>query len=81
VIGLDFGLESDWLKNIQAAGKCRMRLGGEQLELGAPRVVPVVEGVRGMPWIFGIALSYVVHTTDCVELSVLSSTPAEKPSG
>src|SRR6266536_6024816 len=41
VVGINFGRESDWVKNILAAGRCRMRLGGEQLELGAPRVVPV----------------------------------------
>jgi hypothetical protein len=69
------------LKNIQAARRCRMRLGGEQLELGAPRVVPVVEGVRDMPWMFGVALRYVIHTADCVELPVVSSTLAEKPAG
>jgi deazaflavin-dependent oxidoreductase (nitroreductase family) len=79
VIGLNFGRESDWLKNIQAAGRCRMRLGREQLELGAPRVVPVIDGVQGMPWIFGVALRYLVHTADCVELPVVSSTPAGKP--
>lgn len=81
VIGVNFGRESDWLKNIQAAGRCRMRLGGEQLELGAPRVVPVIEGVRGMPWMFGAVLRYVVRTADCVELPVVSSTPAGNPAG
>lgn len=79
VIGVNFGRESDWLKNIQAAGRCRMRLGGDQLELGAPRLVPVIQGIRGMPWLFGLALRYVVHTADCVELPVVSSTPVEKP--
>jgi deazaflavin-dependent oxidoreductase (nitroreductase family) len=79
VIGLNFGRESDWLKNIQAAGTCRMRLGREQLELGAPRVVPVIEGVRGMPWMFGVVLRHVVHTADCVELPVIRSTVIEKP--
>ena len=49
VIGINFGCESDWLKNIRAAGRCRMRLGDERLELGAPRIVPVEEGVRGKP--------------------------------
>jgi len=76
VIGVNFGRESDWLKNIQAAGACRMRLGGERLELGAPRVVPVIEGVRGMPWLFGVVLRYVIRTVDCVELPVVHSTPA-----
>jgi len=80
VIGINFGRESDWLKNIQAAGRCRMRLGGEQLELGAPRIVPVKEGITHMPWLFGVALRYVARTADCVELPV-ASTPAAKPAG
>jgi len=79
VIGLNFGRESDWLKNIQAAGRCRMLLGNEQLELGAPRVVPVEQGVEGMPWMYAVALRRVVHTADCVELPVVTSSLAEGP--
>jgi deazaflavin-dependent oxidoreductase (nitroreductase family) len=78
VIGLNFGRESDWLKNIQAAGGCRMRLGGERLELGAPRVVPLEQGVAGMPRLFGVALRYVVRTAECVELPILSSAEASR---
>jgi deazaflavin-dependent oxidoreductase (nitroreductase family) len=74
LIGINFGTGSDWLKNIQAAGRCRMRLGAELLELGTPRIVPVREGVRGMPRAFGFVLTHVVRTTSCVELPVLSST-------
>jgi deazaflavin-dependent oxidoreductase (nitroreductase family) len=80
VIGLNFGRESDWLKNVQAAGSCRMRLGKELLELGMPRVVPVRQGIEGMPWLFGVALRYLVRTVDCVELPVLTSTPVERTS-
>lgn len=79
VIGLNFGRGSDWLRNIQASHGCRMRLGDELLELGDPRIVPVTEGVRGMPRAVGFALRYVVRTTDCVELPVLSSAPAGEP--
>jgi deazaflavin-dependent oxidoreductase (nitroreductase family) len=35
VIGLNFGCRSDWYRNIKAAATCRMRLGREQLTLGA----------------------------------------------
>ena len=76
MIALNFGRESDWLKNIQAAGRCRMRLGDQILELTSPRIVPLEQGVKDMPWVFGVGLRYVVHTTDCVELSVISSAPA-----
>ena len=40
IAGLNFARQSDWYQNIQAAGTCRMRLGGEQLTLGAPALVP-----------------------------------------
>jgi deazaflavin-dependent oxidoreductase (nitroreductase family) len=76
LVGVNFGRESDWLKNIQVAGRCRMRLGGELLELGAPRIIPIGEGVRGMPRSFGLVLRYLVRTEDCVELPILGSTPA-----
>lgn len=81
VIGLNFGRGSEWLKNIQASGGCRMRLGGQQVELGDPKVVPVREGIKGMPWLFGLALKYVVRTEDCVELSVVSSGPTTSQRG
>jgi deazaflavin-dependent oxidoreductase (nitroreductase family) len=79
VIGLNFGRGSDWLRNIQASGRCRMRLGGDLLDLGEPRIVPVAEGVRGMPRAIGFALRYVIRTADCVQLPVLGGTPAGKP--
>jgi hypothetical protein len=50
-----------------------MRLGGELLELGSPRIVPVGEGVRGMPWFFGFVIRCVVRTAEVVELPVESS--------
>lgn len=76
VIGLNFGRESDWLKNIRAAGRCRLRLRDEVLDLGPAVVVPVRQGVRSMPRLVGLALRYVVRTRECVELPVLASTPA-----
>jgi deazaflavin-dependent oxidoreductase (nitroreductase family) len=75
VIGLNFGRESDWLKNVQAAGGCRMRLGDQHLELGAPRIVPVKDGIQGMPRLFGLGLRYVVRTKECVELPITRRAP------
>jgi deazaflavin-dependent oxidoreductase (nitroreductase family) len=71
VIGLNFGRQSDWYRNIKAAGTCRLRLGSEQLTLGAPALVPVEQGSKGMPWPFRFALRHVVHTTECVQLPIL----------
>jgi deazaflavin-dependent oxidoreductase (nitroreductase family) len=76
VIGLNFGRESDWMKNIEAAQRCRMRLGAGVMELAEPRIVPIEEGVKGMPKLFGFGLRYVVRTRECLELSVVSSLPA-----
>jgi deazaflavin-dependent oxidoreductase (nitroreductase family) len=38
-IGLNFGRESDWMKNIKAAQRRRMRLGDQVIELAEPRIV------------------------------------------
>jgi deazaflavin-dependent oxidoreductase (nitroreductase family) len=79
VIGLNFGRESDWLKNIAAAGHCRIRLGGEILELGAARIVPIQDGAKGMPRWFGLGLRHLIRTTDCVQLPVLASGQPRTP--
>ncbi|MFE7167783.1 nitroreductase family deazaflavin-dependent oxidoreductase [Streptomyces sp. NPDC057616] len=76
VIGVNFGRESDWLKNILAAQGCRMRLGDEVLELARPELVPVARGTRHMPRVVGLVLRHVVRTRDCVQLSVVGSVPA-----
>lgn len=73
LIGLNFGRESDWYQNIMVAGTCRMRLGGEQLILGAPTLVPAEQGVRDMPRLFGFALTHIVHTAECVRLPIVRS--------
>ncbi|MBE1495896.1 deazaflavin-dependent oxidoreductase (nitroreductase family) [Amycolatopsis lexingtonensis] len=72
VIGLNFGRRSDWYRNIEAAGTCRIRLGGRELTLGAPELVPVEQGTKAMPWPFRFALRHIVHTAECVELPVLA---------
>lgn len=71
VIGLNFGRQPDWYRNIKAAGACRIRLRGEQLTLGAPALVPVEQGVKGMPWPFRFALRHVIRTAECVQLPIL----------
>ena len=40
VVGLNFGRQSDWYRNIKAAGTCRMRLGREQLTSARQRSSP-----------------------------------------
>ncbi|NUP31558.1 MAG: nitroreductase family deazaflavin-dependent oxidoreductase [Streptomycetaceae bacterium] len=75
VIGVNFGRESDWSRNILAAQGCRMRLGGKLLELARPELVPVARGTRHMPRLVGFVLRHVVRTRDCVQLTVVGSVP------
>lgn len=76
IIGLNFGRQSDWYQNIKAAGTCRMRLGSEQLTLGAPQLEPAGQAAMDMPWLFSFALRHVVHTAECVRLPIMQSSPA-----
>jgi deazaflavin-dependent oxidoreductase (nitroreductase family) len=76
IISLNFGRQADWYQNIKAAGTCRMRLGGEQLPLGAPALEPVGQAAKDMPWLFSLALRHVVHTAECVRLPIVHSSPA-----
>ena len=43
VIPLTFGTESDWSRNVRAAGGCSIRLGGVDYETVQPRVVTAEE--------------------------------------
>ena len=76
IIGLNFGRQSDWYQNINAAGTCHIRLGDEQLTLGAPELVPAGQATKDIPWLFSFAFRYVVRTAECVRLPILHSSPA-----
>lgn len=38
VVALTYGLDTDWLKNVLAAGGCELLTGGRQIELTSPRL-------------------------------------------
>ena len=38
VIALTYGVGTDWVKNVQAAGGCELRTRGRVLRVGSPRV-------------------------------------------
>jgi deazaflavin-dependent oxidoreductase (nitroreductase family) len=38
IIALTYGSGTDWVKNVRAAGGCKLRTGGRQIELTAPRL-------------------------------------------
>jgi len=75
IIGLNFGRQSDWYQNIKAAGICRIRLGGEQLTLGAPALVPAGLAAKDIPWLFRFALRHAARTAECVQLPIVHSSP------
>ena len=79
VVGINFGTKSDWLRNVLAAGHCRMVLRGQAMELDQPRVVPIEQGMKSMPRVFGLGLKHVVRTRNCLELSVVSSAMSPRP--
>jgi deazaflavin-dependent oxidoreductase (nitroreductase family) len=48
-IGLTYGPDVDWLKNVQAAGQCSLIRRGKRFELANPRVVGWAAGSKHMP--------------------------------
>lgn len=39
VIALTYGIDSDWVKNVEAAGECTIRTRGREVQLTNPRLV------------------------------------------
>jgi deazaflavin-dependent oxidoreductase (nitroreductase family) len=69
-IGANFGAESDWVKNVVAAGGCSMRMSGRVLDLAEPRVVTFPEAAWIFPAWFRLGLRYLVRTDHCLVLTV-----------
>lgn len=49
VIGLLYGRESDWVRNVLAAGGCILEVHRRRLRLTRPRLVRATNGLRAMP--------------------------------
>jgi deazaflavin-dependent oxidoreductase (nitroreductase family) len=54
-IALTYGPETEWVKNVLAAGGCELRTRGKTLRLTEPRLVHD-ERRRGMPGVVRVAL-------------------------
>ena len=69
VIALTYGADTDWVKNVQAAGGCELRTRGRVLRVGSPRVYhdETRHGIRplerGMLRLLGVADFLSVKTT------------------
>lgn len=70
-IALTYGPNVDWLKNVRAAGRCRMRHRDRRLELGAPRNLTTAEGLARMPASARPILSGPAGVTDFIELPIV----------
>lgn len=45
----NYGATSDWVRNILASGKAGLRVGGEEVDLVAPRLITKEEAVEQLP--------------------------------
>ncbi|QKE84749.1 nitroreductase family deazaflavin-dependent oxidoreductase [Arthrobacter sp. NEB 688] len=72
---LTYGPRVDWLRNVRAAGGCRLRLGGQVLTLGAPVDLDPAEGLRRMPAPARVVLR-LASVDGFVEMPVLREDPA-----
>lgn len=70
IIALTYGPEVQWLKNVTAAGGCRMRIGGEWLSLGAPRHLDPQAGLPQTPNPQRFLLRHVIKCRDFVQLPI-----------
>lgn len=71
MVALTYGAESDWVKNVLAAGGCELVNRGRTVRLRAPRVVQE-EGQRQVPRPVGLFLRLLGVT----EFLLLTATPA-----
>lgn len=49
---LPYGTDTDWLKNVQAAGGAQVKLSGKTFRVTNPRIVPTADAVAAVkpPW-------------------------------
>jgi len=78
-VGVNFGVGSQWVQNVLAAGSCRMILRGRELHLEQCRLVPLAEAKPLFPWWFATGLRWVVRTDHCLVLRVRDERPSADP--
>ena len=49
VLGLAFGEDSDWCRNVMAAGKCTVKWHGQEYALERPEIIPASEALGAFP--------------------------------
>ena len=72
---LTYGPRVDWLRNVRAAGGCRVRIGREIVTLGAPVDLSTDVGMARMPAPTRVVLR-LTRVEGVVEMPVLSAVAA-----
>jgi len=55
VIALTYGRETDWVRNVIAAGRCRLVHRGRTVDLVGPKILPLRDEAMAIPlWVRGI---------------------------
>lgn len=49
VVALTYGSDVDWLANARASAPSRMVIGGDSIQVGAPRELAAEDGMRAVP--------------------------------
>jgi deazaflavin-dependent oxidoreductase (nitroreductase family) len=49
VVALFYGADRDWVRNVLAAGSCTLERGGRRVDLAAPRMLDISEGMTLVP--------------------------------
>ncbi|GBD84079.1 hypothetical protein BMS3Abin02_00465 [bacterium BMS3Abin02] len=71
IIPLTYGRDTDWVKNVIAAGGCRLETRGRIMEMSDPQFIPTGEGLRSVPTLFHLALAR-LDVEDFLHLSEFS---------
>ena len=80
-VALTYGSQVQWLRNVEAAGRCRMTTRHSILELGAPRKVAPSTALSHISQPQRALLRWPIRCTEFVELPVLAAQvpPAGRP--
>lgn len=69
-VALTYGPDVEWLRNVRAAGACRMLMSGRVLRLGPPRSLDPAVALARIPQPQRALLRWPVRCRDYVELPV-----------
>lgn len=70
VIPLTYGRNTDWVKNVLAAGGCQLETHGRIMEMTDPALLPTQEGLAAMPALAHLILEQ-IHVDDFLFLRIV----------